>query len=426
MDCSNEEIAVRSHDIIVASGPARASEYDNLANIGAAVRIAINLRGVPPVPFPLLKDVAVHRLGLQAPEVRPAIELLAEAEMVVLHTEGRNIKTIVPDIPYFADLYSTIGEVGMQTGLNEHEELTITIMKRLNLSPVTNDALVSLGPEKQALKRVLDIGNDAGFIVSKRARGKTIFLSPGYFAEDPQALADLTALAGNSKLSQTLNLLKKHQGYPLSKIVTEREIVGCKLDDEEINIIKILAGDGFIPPPSIKTDHSGEHHFIFGPRPGNTRLQPHEVQIYLNAIALVAAVRQGQFLAKEYAIRYPSLLLKAFKEKKYLTSNSEASEQYKAIVQAGVAKLEKTTASKASLRLIDNPDNIRSLDMAIELVSGNTGHPCPDEELILALRQGERYVEPLLSRKTLANYNIIQTDQLSQAAFDNFLLRGVR
>lgn len=67
----------------------------------AAVRLAINLRGMPPVRYGLLRDVAVHRLGLQPPEVKPAVELLAEAEMVNLYTEGKTIKTVLPHIPFF-------------------------------------------------------------------------------------------------------------------------------------------------------------------------------------------------------------------------------------------------------------------------------------------------------------------------------------
>jgi hypothetical protein len=95
------EIAVRSHDVLVTSGQSRASEFESLITLGSAVRLAINLRGMPPVRYELLRDVAVHRLGLQPPEVRPAIELLAEAEMVDLDSEGRTIKTVLPKVPFF-------------------------------------------------------------------------------------------------------------------------------------------------------------------------------------------------------------------------------------------------------------------------------------------------------------------------------------
>ncbi|WNG33317.1 hypothetical protein F0U61_06575 [Archangium violaceum] len=174
-----DEVAVRSHDIIVASGTARASEFEALTTIGAAVRLAVNLRGMPPVEYGLLRDVAVHRLGLQPGEVRPALKLLAEAEMVDLVTENSTIKSVLPDIPFFQDLYKKVGEVGTTTqGLNEHEQLTVTLMHRLGQGPLTHNELTNLGAENRALNRILQIGEDAGFVLSKRARGRDVFISP--------------------------------------------------------------------------------------------------------------------------------------------------------------------------------------------------------------------------------------------------------
>jgi hypothetical protein len=419
------EIAVRSHDVLVTSGTARAAEFDVLSVMGAAVRLAINLRGVPPVSYELLRGVAVHRLGLQPAEVKPALYLLAEAEMVTLDTEGQTIQTVLPSIPYFKNLYEDIGAVGTGNGsLNEHEQLTIELMQSLARGPRTRDTLAALGAERTALTRVLDIGSSAGFILPKRARGQDVFVSPSYFAEDPQALADLAATAGGTRLQKVLQVLAEHQGYPLRVILERGEIAGVRLDPRELAIIKALAGEGFIPPPAIKTTHSGENHFIFGPRPGASRLMPHEVQIYNNALALVAAVRQGQFLSKEYAIRHPRLLLERFRERGFLRSNTEANEQYRSLVQLGVARLEKFGGGWSRLALIKEPDNERALDMAIAILRGAEDQPAPDEELVLALRQGEQYIEPLLARKTLSECTIVSADRDVMAAVDSFLLRG--
>lgn len=426
MSVSNDEIAVRSHDVVVTSGSSRATEFDALTNIGAAVRLAVNLRGVPPVSFDLLRAVAAHRLGILPSEVRPALQLLAEAEMVSLDQEGRTIKTIVPEIPYYEDLYTGVGEVGASNGLNEHEQISLEIMARLHQSPVAAETLVSLGAEKKALQRVLEIGQQAGFVLSRRARGRTIYLSPGYFSEDPQALADLTATSGSSRLSRVLELLRRNQGFPLKVIQERQELAGNTLDKHEIAILQALAGEGFVAPPAIETTFSGTNHFIFGPRPGSTRLMVHEVQIYRNALALVAAVRQGQFLAKEYAIRSPRALLNAFRDRGFLGSNSEATEQYRAVVQAGVAYFEQFSGGQAKLHLIDNRENRRTLDMAVELVSGDPFQPVPDEELILALRSGEQYVEPLLARKALSEYRLVGEDDETRSKIDEFFLRSAR
>lgn len=422
---TRSEVAVRSHDILVASGTARASEFEAVTNIGAAVRLAVNLRGMPAVSYALLREVAVHRLGLQPGEVRPALVLLAEAEMVNLDTDGQTIRTVLPEIPYFKDLYGTVGEVGIpKAGLNEHEQITIGLMHRLGQGPVLGHELIALGAEKKALKRILKIGEDAGFVLAKRARGQDVLVSPGYFSEDPQALANLAATAGTSRLQHVLAAIKKNQGFPLKVIVERKEIGGVALDDAEVALVKALAGEGFIPPPSVRTAHSGENHFIFGPRPGQARLAPHETQIYANALALAAAVRQGQFLSKDYAIRNPPLLLRRFLERGYLGSNSEAMEQYRAVARHGLARLVATGGGQAQLNLIRNPDNERAVAMAIELVGGSSDAPGPDVELILAVRKGEEYVEPLLARKSLADCRVVAADQEAQDAIDTFLLRG--
>lgn len=419
------EIAMRSHDVLVTSGQSRAAEFESLITLGSAVRLAINLRGMPPVRYDLLRDVAVHRLGLQPPEVRPAVELLAEAEMVDLDTEGKTIKTVLPSIPFFSDLYLRLGDVGTQDqALNEHEQLTVQLMERLARRPQTPNDFAALGADKRALGRVLEIGASAGFVTHRRARGRDVYVSPSYFAEDPQALADLVVTAGGTRLARVLDLLRQHQGFPLRVILETGELAGNRLDQAELTVIQALAGQGFVAPPAIRTTHSGENHFIFGPQPGPSRLAPHEIQIYRNALAVVSAVRQGQFLAREHAIWNPRLLLQRFKERGYLRRNSEAPEQYRAVVQLGVARLVPLGGDRARLELIRDPDNERTIDLAIRLVQGSGGQPMPDEELMLAMKRGDEYVEPLLARKSLAHCEIIEADRDSIAAMDQFLLRG--
>jgi len=76
----NQDVAVRAHDIVVCMERTRATEYDGLFTLGTAVRLALHLRGSPPVSYELVKDVAVHLLSFGTAEVKPAIVLLADAE----------------------------------------------------------------------------------------------------------------------------------------------------------------------------------------------------------------------------------------------------------------------------------------------------------------------------------------------------------
>lgn len=421
---TSQEIAVRSHDITVCLERTSVSEFDELTKLGKAVRLALHLRGVPAVEYSLLKNVAVHLLDFPTEAVRPVIELLAEAEFVRLYTEGKTIKTVIPDVPFYESLFSNLGEVVGSNNFSEHEELTLLLLHRLANSPMLADQAYNLGADISLVKRIIDIGTQGSFIINQRARGKPVLVSPTYFPENSQAYADLVSAGGSQTVRKVIELLRVNQGWPLAKLLKERELAGVRLDDKELAIIKMLAGEGFVPPPAIQTSHAGTNHFLFGPRPGPTRLLPYKRPVYEAAMALVASVRQGQLLPAKYAIHSPGALLRSFKEKGYLQANTEAIEQYRQVAALKVGRLEMTNSGWAKLVLIDLPENIEAVDMAIELISGSEPSVTADEDIILSLRKGEKYVESLIGRKRIAQDRVVPPDEETQATMDSFLLRG--
>ena len=142
-------------------------------------------------------------------------------------------------------------------------------------------------------------------------------------------------------------------------------------------------------------------------------------------MALVAAVRQGQLLPGKYSIRSPKALLRSFKEKGYLRANTEALEQYRGVAAARVARLEDAGSGWAKLVLIDDrPENLEAVDMAIELIAGAEPPIGPQEEIVLALRSGEKYVESLVGRKLIRQSGAVEIDEESRGAIETYLLRG--
>jgi hypothetical protein len=421
---TSQEIAIRAHDITVCLERASVADFDELTKLGMAVRLALHLRGVPAVPYSLLKDVAVHLLDFPAVAVRPVLELLDEAEFVKLDTEGKTIKTVIPDVPFFEDLFSKLGDAVGSNNFSEPDMLTLLLVQRLANSPMLIDHAYDFGAERTLVDKIIGIGTEGSFIVSHRARGRSVLLSPVYFPENSQAYADLVAAGGSQRVKNILELLKNNQGWPLGKIIGESALSDVPLDEKDIAIIKMLAGDGFVPPPAIQTTHSGTNHFLFGPRPSMTRLPAYKRPVYEAAMALVAAVRQGQLLPARYAIRSPWLLLSSFKEKGYLKANTEAIEQYKQVCALRVGRLEMLGGDWAKLVLIDLPENHEAVDMALELVSGSEPPVAPNEEIILSLRGGEKYLESLIGRKKIVDDKVITLDEESRAAVDSFLLRA--
>lgn len=424
MNISAEEAVIRSHDITVCLERSTVPEFDFLTELGMATRLALHLRGVPAVQYDIVRQVAYYLLDFPATSIKPIIHLLADIEFIKLDTEGNNIKTIIPDIPYYENLFSGLGELTKTRNFSEPELLTLDMMKRLSSSPLLQDQIYQSGADKQLISRVIDIGTQGSFILSKRARGRDILLSPTYFPESPDAYADLVVESGAYRVKKILDLLKQNQGWPMEKLIQDGGIAGVQLDDKDLQVIKLLAGDGFLPPPAIETQHAGINHFLFGPRPGRTRMEPTKRPLYEAAMALVASMRQGQLLPRQYAIRSPIALLSALRDRGFVQDNSEANEQYRKVATLRVARLEPTESGRARLVLIPRPENYEAIDMAISMLSSEEPQVLPSEEIIIAMQQGEKYVESLVGRKRILKDKEITEDPETKAAIDSFLLRG--
>jgi hypothetical protein len=153
------EIAARCHEIQTGLGLAEVPEFENLRSVGMAVRLALHIRGLPLLNYETLRLVATHYLGIPSVAVRTILEMLAEVEFIKLQTEGRTIKAVLPNVPYYETLYDTIGTHGMAVGFNEAESLSIDLLCRLSKAPEKVDTLRShLGVDPAFLKRAFDVG----------------------------------------------------------------------------------------------------------------------------------------------------------------------------------------------------------------------------------------------------------------------------
>jgi hypothetical protein len=420
-----EEAAIRAHDVTVCLERTSVPEFEELSLLGRAVKLALHLRGVPAVSYEVLRNIAIYILNFPPSAVRPTIELLAEAEFVELDVDGRTIKTVVPSIPFYEKIFTSLATVAGSDKFSEPEKLTLELLHRLASSPLVRDNAYQLGAERKVVDRVLDVGAETSFIIQKRARGRDVLLSPTYFSETPQAYADLVAGHGGGRVDRVLRLIRESQGWPLAIIEKKHELSGSRLDNADLSVIRALAGQGFLPPPAIQTSYRGTNYFLFGPRPGNSRLPAAKRPVYEAAMALVSAVRQGQLLPNRYKINSPAALLLSLKEKGFLNANTEAMEQYRQVCALNVGRLVRVNATTwARFVLIDRPENHEALDLAMLLVRGGEPQIGSSDEVRLAILKGERYVESLIGRKRLVQEAVVSPDEESLATIDDFLLKG--
>ncbi|GAB5561831.1 MAG: hypothetical protein SynsKO_34780 [Synoicihabitans sp.] len=421
-----EELSARCHEIQTGLGFTEVPEFDNLRSVGMAVRLALHIRGLATVNYETLRMVSTHYLGIPAVAVRSIVEILAEIEFVKIQSEGKTIKAVVPDVPYYETMYSTLGIFAAESGFNESEQLALDMLCRLSKSPEKVDTLESkIGADHGLFERALRLGQEGSYMRIHRARGRDIALSPTYFSENADIYADMVAGKGSGEIQHLMKAIQAMQGVPLSIIEKNREVAGIKLSVSEIQLLKRLAQDGAVKPPSISTSHAGENFFLFTPTPSGAALSPTKRDIYEKAMAIVAAVRQGQFLPQRYAIRYPSALINALRTNLKLgKSTSEASQQYKQLVHMRVAQLIPYGSNRSELRIIDTPENREALDMAYKLVSSGASSGAEvDDEARKALQNPHSYIESLVASGDLTKRETIELSQNQQLELDELFMR---
>lgn len=427
----NREIkASKSYDIQASLGNKQVDEFENLPIIGMMVNLSLHIRGLPKIEYEILKTVANHYFNIPPLTFREVILNLAEIEFVKLYRQGDTIKEVIPNVPFFDNVYERVGEFAdISRKFNEAEDLALKILIKLSDAPTEKSNLFDMGAEKKLVTRNLSIGEQGGYLLTKRTRGKDIILSPVAFSENGSLLTELVAKAGTKKIQRLLELIKKAQGWPLSLIEKNLEINGEKITKDELGLIKELASDGMVKPPAIETPHTGRNYFIFTPSPGASKLNPSKREIYERAMALIASVRQGQLMPKQYAIKYPAAILNALKRDGSLRPTSEAFDQYASLAAPTmkVGRLEKTNNGWYRFVLNQTDENIAAIDLAISLLqSGNVSNMELNDDARIALQKDQLYIDSIVSRKELKSTSKVQLSEEMKEEIDNLFLKGMK
>ncbi len=163
---------------------------------------------------------------------------------------------------------------------------------------------------------------------------------------------------------------------------------------------------------------------MFTPTPGGAALVPTKRDIYEKAMAIVAAIRQGQFLPAKYAIRSPGAVLYTLKrDLKLGKATTEATQQYKNLVHLRVAQLVPTGYGFSELRIIDTEENKEALEMAYALVAaGVTKGTEVDEAARSALQQDQSFVESLVASGALQQRKPVELTQGQQIEMEKLFL----
>lgn len=425
MTASNEQKAEYAHDLEVGLARQSVPEFESLPVIGMAAKLALNLRGLGEIDAAVLRQVADYYFDIPANVLPRALDILEEIEYVQLIKEGRTTKKVTPSIPHFSSIYGGLGEYLGTIELTEHEEVAIAVLNELKNKPEKRDALANrLGAEAAVFKRVETLSTTGGLVLSKRARGQDILLSPVYFSDNLDALATQAASGGAKSIERLLKLLTTAQGWPLSLILQRGEINGTKLTAQEILLLQELVADGILKPPSLhNTVTQANEFFIFTPRPGKLRLDGARREIYERTMALVAAVRKGQLLPIAFRIWNPVALLSKLRSQKWIGASSEAAHQYKNLVALRVGRLEKIGGDRQRFVLNDYPENLQAVDDAIALFqSGASPSSATSQDAQIALQRDETFIQSIIASNKLKAVERPSLDAEGKAELEQLLL----
>jgi hypothetical protein len=363
-------LALRSQDIQTGLQEYNVDEFEVLLRIGMATRLAIHLRGGDVLDYNRLKDVSSILFGIEKLVYPTILNLLEDIEFIKVIGTG-SLKKVVPTVPYFNDLYQTLGEKAEAEGLNEFETASIAILESLSTTPLRRETIKkTLNIDTATLDNVIKIGKEGSYLDEIRRRDGSMLVSPVYFTENSTAFASIVAKYGDPAFKRVFDLLRKNPGWPLSKILSDNSIGDTILNQDEQEIFSALIQGGLLQPPAITTTLSGTNHFLFTPPIGTKQIQVVEKEVYEKSMAIISCVRQGEHFAK-WNIRNPRLVINALLRDGYLKPTTEAREQYRTLVIKKIAKLDPPGAAWQRVVLIDIPENRKAIQIALDLLTNS-------------------------------------------------------
>jgi hypothetical protein len=422
---SATEVAEFAYDLHAGLSLLQVPDFDDLQTVGMASTLSIHIKGLGEIEYEILRKVSDHLMGIPSMALEKVLRVLSDVDFVRLVENGRKIVSVIPNIPIFDDVYEVIGNYAKsECQFNEHEQITLRLLRQLHSAPRNRDALFNtLGAEKPAFDRCITLAKSSGIVSQHQARGRDILISPFYFADNLEALADAAVTAGASAIESTLKKVKANQGWPLSLVSSRGEIGGLALSLTEKEVVQKLAEEGIIRPPTIKFGNRTES-FLFTPKPGSARLNAANREVYERAMALISAVRKGQLLPDKFRILMPVRILESLRDKGYLRSNSEAREQYHNLVVLRVAQLRPVGTSQWQLHLNRTPENSAALDLAINLLrTGSLADMEVNQQARIALTRDEEYIQSLISAKELKARQKQVNDAQASHEFEQLILK---
>jgi hypothetical protein len=226
--------------------------------------------------------------------------------------------------------------------------------------------------------------------------------SPFCAYEQPEKLSTLFESFSEDEIREQFARVKGYQGTPV---------------EGAAGVLGQAVGNGILLANTV-VGSGGKASFAFVPYRANAEQRRMQKVVLDKALILLACVRYGQHKAR-YPIHYPGAILRKLRRGESLRATTEAGSQYRTAAQQQILRLEPAGGSFYNARLIDTPDNVAAIDLAIDLAEH--GEPVaaredPGQKLLFT---GENYLTPLMTMKERSARAQLTTDTVL-SIFDTF------
>lgn len=361
--------------------------------VGMAATLAGLIRGRDVIEdAQALMVVAAHQLDVNSMVFSDVVALLEQAGFVSgVRRPGGKITSFTENVPYYEDLYATLGDAWRDRGPNEIEQQLLLVVDGLARGPVALESLESaFGLDHGAVPDLVETATGAGLIRTLRTIDGDVAYSPFFGFENPQLLGELVNEHGSEQLIVEFAAVRARQGLAISAV------------DHPL-LTQAVAG-GLVMAPSVKLPGGGAQAFAAMPYVPDSTLLTARKPVLDKALTVLACLRCAESFGEYNTLSAAGLvnvidkLLDPYRG--FLNPNSAHRRQYELIRNAGLIEFApdlRPGGSWVTPTFIDTEDNRAALQLARDLITHGElmGERVDDSVARTALDAGTNYTAPM-------------------------------
>lgn len=361
--------------------------------VGMAATLAGLIRGRDVVEdAQALMQVAAQQLDVHMMAFSEVIALLEEAGYVAgVKRNGGKVASFTENIPFYDDLYGTLGGVWRSRRPTELEQEMLLVVDGLSYAPVPLESLAdSFGLDTADLPAILDLGTESGLVRTLRTIDGDVAYSPFFGFENPGLLEALVLDHGTDQLITEFQAVRARQGLEL--------VPG------NFPLMTQAVAGGLVMAPSVRLPSGELRAFAALPYLSDNSLLTSRKPVLDKALAVLACLRSAERHGEYNTLPADALVSVINKlldpNRGFLNPNSAHKRQYELMRNAGLVVFAPDTVPGGrwvTPTFVDTVDNREALVFARDLIARGeiVERRIDDSTARNALDSGSSYRSPI-------------------------------